>query len=309
MKLIDGFKNLPTKKKVIIISAAVAVIAAVVVLCVFLNKGLYANTMRLLKIEGTVSIEDANGNERPVIDNVRFNSGEALSTGADGLASVGLDDTKIVTLESDSRVEFTKSRNMLELNLTQGGLYFEVTEHLEPDETFDIRTSTMTVGIRGTSGYVFYDDQGRESLVITDGCVHVIAKNPETGEIIETDVQGGFSVKVYLYDETREEGSIEFFLDEVDEDEIYDKNVFKCHNSKLKPKLPHHLKTPPWHGAPNDVLVVLVGEVVAAQLDAELLQLLAKGNMMQHIRRKVVGKELLFVVGGAAATRHFYGVA
>ena len=96
---------------------------------------------------------------------------------------------------------------------------------------------------------------------------------------------------------------------EVDEDEIYDKNVFKCHNSKLKPKLPHHLKTPPWHGAPNDVLVVLVGEVVAAQLDAELLQLLAKGNMMQHIRRKVVGKELLFVVGGAAATRHFYGVA
>ena len=220
MKLIDGFKNLPAKKKVIIISAAVAVIAAVVVLCVFLNKGLYANTMRLLKIEGTVSIEDANGNDRPVIDNVRFNSGEALSTGSDGLASVGLDDTKIVTLESDSRVEFTKSRNMLELNLTQGGLYFEVTEHLEPDETFDIRTSTMTVGIRGTSGYVFYDDQGRESLVITDGCVHVIAKNPETGEIIETDVQGGFSVKVYLYDETREEGSIEFFMDEVDEDEI-----------------------------------------------------------------------------------------
>ena len=157
MKLIDGFKNLPAKKKVIIISAAVAVIAAVVVLCVFLNKGLYANTMRLLKIEGTVSIEDANGNDRPVIDNVRFNSGEALSTGSDGLASVGLDDTKIVTLESDSRVEFTKSRNMLELNLTQGGLYFEVTEHLEPDETFDIRTSTMTVGIRGTSGYVFYD--------------------------------------------------------------------------------------------------------------------------------------------------------
>ena len=91
MKLIDGFKNLPAKKKVIIISAAVAVIAAVVVLCVFLNNGLYANTMRLLKIEGTVSIEDANGNERPVIDNVRFNSGEALSTGADGLASVGLD--------------------------------------------------------------------------------------------------------------------------------------------------------------------------------------------------------------------------
>ena len=78
----------------------------------------------------------------------------------------------------------------------------------------------MVVGIRGTSGYVFYDDTGRESLVITDGCVHVVATNPDTHEVIETDVNGGYSVKVYLYDETREDGSIEFFLEELDEDEI-----------------------------------------------------------------------------------------
>ena len=36
----------------------------------------------------------------------------------------------------------------------------------------------MVVGIRGTSGYVYYDDAGRESLVITDGTVHVTATNP-----------------------------------------------------------------------------------------------------------------------------------
>lgn len=220
MVLIDRFKALSTKKKVILSSVIAAVVIGIVVACILLSRGYYAKTMRLLRIEGTVNIEDANGNARPVINNIRFNSGEALSTGSDGLASVGLDDTKIVTLENDSRVEFTKSLNSLELNLTQGGLYFEVTEHLEPDETFDIRTSTMTVGIRGTSGYVFYDDDGRESLVITDGCVHVVATNPDTGEIRETDVHGGYRVKVYLYDETREEGSIEFFLDELEEDEI-----------------------------------------------------------------------------------------
>lgn len=220
MSLVERFNGLSVKKRVLIAAVAAAVIAGVVLLIVLLNKGYYAKTMRLLRIEGTVNIEDANGNARPVIDNIRFNSGEALSTGDDGLASVGLDDTKIVTLENNSRVEFTKSRNMLELNLTQGGLYFEVTEHLSPDETFDIRTSTMTVGIRGTSGYVFYDDEGRESLVITDGRVHVVARNPDTGEVRETYVDGGYCVKVYLYDETREEGSIEFFLDQLDEDEI-----------------------------------------------------------------------------------------
>ena len=80
-------------------------------------------------------------------------------------------------------------------------------------------------------------------------------------------------------------------------------------NSRLIPKLPHHLKTPPWHGTPNDVLVVLVGEVVAAQLDAEFLELFAESDMMQHIRRQVVGKELLFVIRGAAATRHLNGIA
>ena len=219
MKLIESLKGLSVRSKVLIAVASVLVIAGIIT-AVIMSRGYYATTMRLLKIEGTVSIEDAEGNSKPVIDNVRFSSGEALSTGYDGLASVGLDDTKIVTLENDSRVEFTKSRNMLELNLTQGGLFFEVTEHLEADETFDIRTATMTVGIRGTSGYVFYDDTGRESLVITDGCVHVVATNPDTHEVIETDVNGGYSVKVYLYDETREDGSIEFFLEELDEDEI-----------------------------------------------------------------------------------------
>ena len=56
-------------------------------------------------------------------------------------------------------------------------------------------------------------------------------------------------------------------------------------------------------------MVVLVGKVVAAQLDAELLELLAEGDVVQHIRRQVVGEELLFVIRGAAATRHLNGIA
>lgn len=66
--------------------------------------------------------------------------------------------------------------------------------------------------------------------------------------------------------------------------------------SALIAKIHHYLITSTRHGAPNDVLVVLVGKVVAAQLDAELLELFAEGDMMQHIRGQVVGKELLLVV-------------
>lgn len=58
-----------------------------------------ASTMRLLHYEGTVEIEDAGGAPRFVMENDRFSSGEAMRTGETSLASIGLDDSKIVTLD------------------------------------------------------------------------------------------------------------------------------------------------------------------------------------------------------------------
>lgn len=223
MTLINNFKNLSNQKKIIISVAAVAVIAVAVV-CIVLGRNNYlATTMRLLRVEGTVNIEDSKGGTKPVLDNIRFQSGDALSTGADGLASVGLDDTKIVTLQNDSRAEFRKSGKHLELRLTKGAVFFNVIEKLGEDETFEIKTSTMTAGIRGTSGMVYYDadDGGRESLVITDGVVEVSATNPVTGETRTAKVEGGQSIKVYLYSD-RTEDSVEFYLEDITEEDLSD---------------------------------------------------------------------------------------
>ena len=41
-----------------------------------------STTMRLLHYEGTVEIEDASGKPRAVMENARFNSGEAMKTSA-----------------------------------------------------------------------------------------------------------------------------------------------------------------------------------------------------------------------------------
>ncbi len=41
-----------------------------------------ANTMRLLRYEGTVEIEDAAGKPRFIMENARFHSGESMRTGA-----------------------------------------------------------------------------------------------------------------------------------------------------------------------------------------------------------------------------------
>ena len=222
MSIVDSLKAWPKAKKITVAVIAAVAVAAVGVTIFLINRNnILATTMRLLKVEGTVNIEDASGAVKPVIDNIRFTSGDTLSTGSDGLASIGLDDTKIVTLQNDSSAQFLKNGKQIELKLKQGGVFFEVTEKLTEDETYEIETSNMTVGIRGTSGYVWYDETGLQSLVITDGKVLVSGYNPETGETKTVEVCGGQMVSCYLYsDKTEERDSIEFELKDVSEEEL-----------------------------------------------------------------------------------------
>ena len=109
-----------------------------------------ASTMRLLRHEGTVEITDASGKKRAVLENVRFSSGEAMTTGKESLASVSLDTTKIVTMDEKSSVQFEQDGDSLALTLKEGSLLLDVQEKLDENESLDIETSTMVVGIRGT---------------------------------------------------------------------------------------------------------------------------------------------------------------
>ena len=90
-----------------------------------------ANVMRLLNYEGEVYILDAEGNSRFLMENVRFNSGESLSTSAGAMASVGLDAAKILTLDSMTQVTFTKENNHMTLTLASGRLLLDVQEKLD----------------------------------------------------------------------------------------------------------------------------------------------------------------------------------
>ena len=123
-----------------------------------------ANVMRLLNYEGEVYLLDADGNARFLMENVRFNSGESLSTGAKAMASVGLDAMKILTLDSMTQVTFTKENSHMTLTLGSGRLLLDVQEKLDENETLDIQTSTMTVGIRGTVVYLNSFDGSEEEI-------------------------------------------------------------------------------------------------------------------------------------------------
>ena len=109
-----------------------------------------AQTMRLLRYDGDIVIEDANGKPRFVMENVRFKSGEAVVTGEKSTVSVGLDDTKIVSLDQNTRVEFFKNGGHMRLKLTVGTLLLDVREKLDENESLDVETSNLSVGITGT---------------------------------------------------------------------------------------------------------------------------------------------------------------
>lgn len=47
-------------------------------------------------------------------------------------------------------IQIEKSGKNLEIVVDRGGLFFNITEPLAEDETMNIRTSGMMVGIRGT---------------------------------------------------------------------------------------------------------------------------------------------------------------
>ena len=137
---------------------ALLALALILILIIGANAESYdAETMRLLRQEGAVEIFDPSGESRFVMENVRFASGEALETGEDGLASVSLDVGRIVTMDAVSRAEFLQEASHMKLTLCRGTIFLDVANKLGDDESLDIQTSTMTVGIRGTIVYVSED--------------------------------------------------------------------------------------------------------------------------------------------------------
>ena len=211
-----------TKKRKWLLPAILVLVAALAVTAWVLWSNYSRNlaaSMRILRLEGSVQLQ-RDGQDRKITDSMRLQSGDTVQTETQSLLSVGLDDTKIITLEEDSAAEVLKKLKWLQLNLTRGVCFFQVTRSLEDDESFDITTTTMMVGIRGTSGYVTAEKDGQlETLTLTDGHVHVLGTNPVTGETREADVEAGQRLTVYLFND-REVDSIVFVIENIGQEEL-----------------------------------------------------------------------------------------
>ena len=158
-----------------------------------------AAMMRLMKTEGTVSVTNGRGRSVTTRDEMRLNNGYGLTTGEASYAWINLDDAKLVKMDAVTEISIRKSGKKLDILVDSGSLFFNVSKPLEEDETLNIRTSTMAVGVRGTCGWVKVIDQWTTLLYILEGTVEVTVTDPVTGETKTETVKGGEMVTCKVY--------------------------------------------------------------------------------------------------------------
>ncbi|MEG2774901.1 MAG: FecR domain-containing protein [Acetivibrio sp.] len=119
-----------------------------------LAKEVKASVMRIEQIEGTLTLTDASGREIKAKEGLKLYNGYTLKTTLKSYAYISLDHSKAIKIDASSKVSVQKNGQKIELYVIRGKIFFNVKEKLKGDETFNIRTSTMTTGIRGTSGFI-----------------------------------------------------------------------------------------------------------------------------------------------------------
>ncbi len=158
-----------------------------------------AATVRLAKTEGTVSVTSSSGRSISLRSKMRIYNGYHVETEESSYAWLDLDDTKACKLDAVSEMEVRKSGKQLELLLNEGNLFFNVAEPLDDDESLNIRTSTMILGIRGTCGWVKAEDERTSRLYVLEGSVEVAVSDPVTGETKSETVDAGNGAVCVVY--------------------------------------------------------------------------------------------------------------
>lgn len=162
-----------------------------------------AAAIRLSKTTGTVKVSKSSGKSLSLLSNMRLYNGYHVTTSAKSYAWLNLDDTKLIKEDASSEVEVRKNGKKLEVNICSGNVFFDVSEKLEDDESLNISTSTMIVGIRGTAGYVEIENSGSTRVTILEGRTLCTVTDPVTGETKVETLRGGETAQCVVYPQDR----------------------------------------------------------------------------------------------------------
>lgn len=179
-----------------------------------------AASFRLYRTEGTVTVQNQNGKEITAMQDMKLFNGYQLETEQQSYAWFEADSAKLFKMDAVSNLEVRKKGKKSELLLNSGNLFFNVTEHLQDDEVLNIRTSSMVVGIRGTSGWVKVIDQFHTILYMLDGTVDASVTDPVSGQKKSIRLRGGQRAEFWVYDKNKQGDKCDIIVRQFGEEEI-----------------------------------------------------------------------------------------
>lgn len=185
------------------IRAAALLLALLMALTAPVSAAETASAVRLSRTEGTVEVCKSSGKKLSLMSKMRLYGGYHVKTGEESYAWINLDNAKLLKEDAESEVEVRKNGKQLEVNLWSGNLFFDVAEELENDETLNISTSTMIVGVRGTSGWVEVTDRWRTRVGLLEGSLECVAEDPVSGELKTARLESGDVAECVTYPQDR----------------------------------------------------------------------------------------------------------
>lgn len=166
-----------------------------------------AATMHLRRTEGSVRVFDGAGKDLKPADNLGLYNGYGVNTRGGSYAWIDLDEVKLTKMDQDSAIEIEKEGKHLTIKVKFGNLFFNVTEPLADDETLDIRTSTIVVGVRDCCGWVEVPEEGCVDIFLLEGMAECTAGEEtvtvNAGEMARLQEDEPIEVKEFTSDEVK----------------------------------------------------------------------------------------------------------
>lgn len=183
-------------------------LAAFLILCMVAGNSLaaYAATqeatavsVHVLRSDGTVELRKPNGRILPLVEGMRLYHGYQITTQESSYAYMALDETKLATLDAVSDMELERKGDDLALMLNSGKLFFDVSAKLSEEETMNIHTSNVALGIRGTSGLVEIVDSRHTRVWLFEGQIDGTVTNQINEQKKEIHMVSGMVADFYVY--------------------------------------------------------------------------------------------------------------
>lgn len=166
------------------------------------------NAMRMTGGSGTINVISGNGRKAKVTSMMRILNGSTVATASKSYAYISLDGSKLVKLDALTKAEFRKSNSRHEVLLDAGNLFFNVKSALADNETFYIRTSNMTMAIKGTCAQVEVVDSRHTRVCLLEGSLHCKLTSLKSGESKTVVMLAGQAADFYLNGKTENDCKI-----------------------------------------------------------------------------------------------------